>query len=107
MGTVVQLIQPIDRSTLIAALDEITDTTTEAVIIVTASPRQVSVRSFGRHGDCDEALSAARRHRYPTDDEIIDHMARRICGALGMDWDDDGHRHNAIEAARAATTAFP
>ncbi len=47
MTNVVPLIRPIEESKLIEALREITDDTTDAVIVITRSGNLIAARTFG------------------------------------------------------------
>lgn len=58
MGDVIPLVQPLDEQRLIDALREITDDTTEAVVILTLSPSRIGVRAFGPDSLCRDAISA-------------------------------------------------
>lgn len=60
MNAVVPLLQPIGADRLRAALDEIVDASTEAVVIVTLGD-VIGVRSFGHPDKCRMALVAAER----------------------------------------------
>lgn len=51
MGAVIQFRKPIDLSLLVAALRDITDDETEAIMIVTVSPTRIATRTFGDFGD--------------------------------------------------------
>lgn len=59
MGDVIPLVPPIPMDGLARALDEITDATTEAVVLIAVSADRISVRRFGRPDLCDDGLRAA------------------------------------------------
>lgn len=47
VGDVIQLARPIDEARLLAALREITDSETTAIVIIAATSSTISVRAFG------------------------------------------------------------
>lgn len=62
MGDVIPIVQPLDEQRIIDAIREITDETTEAIVVVTVSPAFVGMRSFGPAEKCIDGLRAVLPH---------------------------------------------
>lgn len=79
MGDVVPLVRPLAESRIIDALREITDDTTEGVAIVTISPSQIGLRTFGPSDLCARALRAAAAE-ISNDTDDMKHMLWMLLG---------------------------